>query len=151
MSDGLKAIKYAEDELGVHKVYREAVEAQKGLQEVIGRLIIARDKKRDLEQALIDREMEIALEQRSIHPEMPVTRMEALLKTLRNDDDTCRELKEEIRHELALIDGFEFDKGLRESSIKIMTARMTELGGYLQYLAAIKLEVVNAGTKPAIT
>lgn len=36
------------------------------------------------------------------------------------------------------VDGLEIDKTMAETDIRIVTARMTELGGLLQFMSALK-------------
>jgi chromosome segregation ATPase len=134
-----KALEYAENVLGVHDVWRDALQARNELDEALTPLSEARDKRRELEFLLQDAEMEVASEEWGKHSDMAVTRMEKHLKIAIQNNDRCRELREQIAKVQGDIDGFESDVEVAKASVRIASARLTELGGYLQYLAAIKL------------
>lgn len=137
-SAGVKALRYAEEQLHVHSVYEAAQEIRESLDKTFTGLSEARDKKRDLESRIVDVEMEIASEERGKHPDMSAAAMEKHLKIALHRNDDWRELREQLSTTIGDIDGLEFDKSIYEVDIKIAVSRMTELGGYLQYLAAIK-------------
>jgi len=144
-----KALSYAEDTLGVHSVYDDAVAFRDKLDKILTDLSEARDSRRDIEMKITDREMEITSDQRSKHPDMPVTRWDKHIKESFRDDDEMRALREQNFKVVGDIEGLEFDKQMCETDIKIGIARMTELGGYLQYLAAVKLgSVISQPEKP---
>jgi hypothetical protein len=134
-----KALAYAEVNLGVHTVYENAVAKRNELDSILTNLSEARDNRRDIELKITDREMEITIDQRSKHPDMPVTRWDKHIKESFRDDDEMRALREQNFKVVGDIEGLEFDKQICETDIKIAVSRMTELGGYLSYLAAVKL------------
>lgn len=138
MSDGLKALKYAEEQIGVHKVYEDAKQARVALDGCLTDLGKARDQKRDLEFRLHDREMEVAADEYGKHPDMAQTRMDKHLKRALAQDDDWRELREQLSKVTGDIEGLEFDRSVFEADIRIAVSRLQELGGYFQYLAAIK-------------
>lgn len=142
MSKPSDALKYAEEQLLVHEVYQGALAARASLDETLTELSKKRDVLRDKEFLLSDREMEVAADERGRHPDMSATAMEKHLKIALNNDDATRELREQIAHVRSDIEGLEYDRSMSEHDIKIACARMTELGGYLQYLAVIK-DVAN--------
>jgi chromosome segregation ATPase len=138
-SPGKKAIDYAEKTLGVHQVYEGCQAARNRLDETLTLLSESRDRRRELEFLVQDAEMEVASDEWSKHPEMAVGRMEKHLKIAIQSNDRCRELREQIAKLQGDIDGYEADVKVAETDVRIAVARLTELGGYLQYLAAIKL------------
>jgi uncharacterized protein YhaN len=138
MADSVKALNYAEDFLGVHKVYQEAISARQKLDKTLDALVGARYRKRELESSLVDREMELISEQRGIHPEFSATAMDAHMKRIKNADDDYREIREQISATTSTIDSLESNKTVDEVDIKIAVARLQELGGYFEYLAVIK-------------
>lgn len=142
-SDGRKALDYAEKELGVHVVYQTAVEARQKLDAILTDLSNARDRKRDTEARLMDAELEVANNEWAKHPDMAVTRMEKHLKTALAQDDTVRELREQVARAASDIDGLEMDKLMSETDIRIAVARLQELGGYFHYLAVIKQQAAK--------
>lgn len=138
MTDALKALRYAEDQLGVHTVYDDAKKKYAELDDVLSLLATAKDTKRDLEFRLADREQELAISEYSKHPDMAQTRMDKHIKQTLYQDDTWRELREQIGKANSDIEGFEFDRSAIDVELKVGIARMHELGGLLQYLAVIK-------------
>lgn len=143
VSDALKGLMYAEDTLGVHKVYEDALAKRNDLDGCLTLLSDARDKKRDLEFRLHDAEMEVASQEYGKHPDMAQTRMDKHLKVAITQDDTCRELREQLHRATGDIEGLEYDRSVVEVDIKIAVSRMSELGGYLNYLAEIKRAAVS--------
>ena len=138
MADPKKALDYAEQVLGVHSVYEEAKAARVELQSALDSLTGARMRKREYESALADREFELVTEERGKHPDMSVSGMEAHMRRIKNEDDACRELREQLMMVSAQIDAYETSKALAEADIKITASRLQELGGYLEFLAVIK-------------
>lgn len=138
-SPGRKAMQYAENVLGVHTIYEDAKAAKNQLDEALTPLSESRDKLRELEYLLQEAELEVASEEWAKHPEMAVTRMEKHMKAAIWNNDRCRELREQLAKVRGDIDGFEADVKVAEAGVRIAAARLTELGGYFHYLAAIKL------------
>lgn len=147
-SPGLKALKYAEEQLGVHSVYAAALAARESLDATLTSLSEARDKKRLLESQLQDAEMEVASEEHGKHPEMSATAMREHLKVALSNSGTVRELRESLSESVGDIDGLEADRKMSEIDISIASSRLQELGGYFQYLAAIKLAQTTRAEKP---
>lgn len=133
-----KALGYAENVLGVHSVYTGAVEARDKLDVLTSELSTLHDRKRMLTDRMTDREMEIASDERGKHPDMSQASMDKHMKVAVNSDPAVRALRDELRSVNDDIDGLEYDVRMVEHDIKIAVARMTELGGYLNYLAAVK-------------
>lgn len=150
------AIKYAEGLLGVHDIFEETVEARVRLDKLLDELAKKRDDVRDKEFLLSDKEMEIAADERGKHADMSATAMEKHLKITFSNDGDVRGFREQIARIKSDIEGLEYDRSVCEHEIRIGCARMTELGGYFQYLAVIKavankMEVTNAGTVTSTT
>lgn len=143
VSAGKKALDYAEDKLGVHSVYETAQKARNDLDTILTSLSEARDTKREVELRLSDAEMEVANDEWAKHSDMAVTRMEKHLKVALTNNDAVRELREQHVKAVNDIDGLEYDKLMAETDIRIAVARLQELGGYLQYLAVIKLQAAK--------
>lgn len=137
-SAGLKAIRYAEDNLNVHGVYDEAQAARGRLDDLMTEIAGARDQRREAEEALRDREMELAADEWANHPEFSATKMDGHLKTVRHNDGFHRAARDKVAKIVSDIEGLEYDIRLAEVDIRIAVARLHELGGYFEYLAAIK-------------
>jgi hypothetical protein len=137
-SSGLKALRYAEDQLKVHGIYDEAVAARGRLDSVLTDLSERRDKRRAVEEDLRTREWEVATEEWGKHPDFSATKMDQHLKQARYIDPICMDLRASVTDLTSDIEGLEYDKTMLETDIKIAVARLQELGGFLNYLAAIK-------------
>lgn len=133
-----KALTYAEDILGVHKVYEDAKAAQSALEETLVELDKWRMEKRKLENALSDREQEVIQQAWIDNPEMSQARMDKHVKVLIHTDAGWKVFRDSLSDALAKIDQLETDQRINEQDIKIATSRMSELGGYLHYLAEVK-------------
>jgi hypothetical protein len=132
-------VAYAEDTLGVHEILAGVIATREKLdKEILTTWANARDAKRKAESDLEDREMELVIAERGKHPEMSETAFRGHLKEVLFKDDGWRRIREHIRRLADDIDGAEVDRKLAERDIEIGCARMIELGGYLNYLAAAK-------------
>jgi hypothetical protein len=138
VSAAVKALKYAEVDLGVHAVYTECLGKRELLDETLNLLGTARDTKRSIEAQLQDIEMETIIEERGKHPEMSQAQMDKHIKASMYSNPQARILREDHAKLINDIDGLEMDKTMSETDIRIAVARLTELGGYFQYLAAVK-------------
>lgn len=137
-SPALKALKYAETNLGVHAVYTEATTAHIALDTCLTSLAESREQKRLLEDLMEDSQMEIVADERSKHPEMSEAGMTRHLKLAYASDARLKQNRIHLRSLANEIEGLEYDRAILETGIKISVARMSELAGYLTYLAAIK-------------
>lgn len=135
---GRKALTYAENELGVHAVYQEAQNFRAALDDTLTELGAARDKKRAVEVMLQDAELHVISEERSANPEMSQAQMDKHIKVVLSKNASIRALREQILEIVGDVEGLEFDRTMSETDIKIAVARLHELGGYFEYLAAVK-------------
>lgn len=145
-SPALKALEYAEFQLGVHAVYESALKAREELDGVLTEIDSIRDRKRSVEREISDLEMDILFEERSKHPEMSAAAMDKHLRLAYHQNGQLKALRENHVKTVGELDGREIDKSVLEADIRIATARMIELGGYLQYLAAVKLSTTTPAT-----
>lgn len=145
---GQKAIEYAEIQLGVSKVYTESLQKRNELDEILNELSELRDRKRDIDARLLDAEMLVAADEWSKHPDMSAARMDKHVKVAYSNSDEIRGYREELVKLVGDIEGREFDLKVCETDLRIAVARMTELGGYFQYLAAVKQAQTQQQAKP---
>ena len=132
-----KAIKYAED-MGVHRVFEEVVEQLENLDSLYGDLDKAQDRRRQLEEDYADREVELVGEMRGVHPNMSDTRFKSELKGWERTDKKLREIRVQLNTVRSEIQGLEYDVDLGKLRARVGAARLDELGGYFNYLAAVK-------------
>jgi hypothetical protein len=128
---------YAETKLGVHQVYEKAKELADKLDDELTRLDKAQDDRRKLEDDYADREVELTNEKRGIHPNMTDTRFKSEWRGWERSDEKLRTIRRELNIAKSVIQGCEIEIEMYRIRIKIEAARMTELGGYLNYLAAV--------------
>lgn len=131
-------VTYAETELGVHEVYEAAHVARDTLDGYFSEVATKRDERRRIESAIEDREADLLIEEYSKHADMSVAAMERHMKSVKHRDEELRKLKPELASVISDIEGLEYDIRVAEADVRIAVARMTELGGYLTYLAAAK-------------
>jgi hypothetical protein len=132
-------VAYAEDTLGVHEILEGVIAAREKLdKEILTTWANTRDAKRKAESDLEDREMELVISERGKHPDISETAFRGHLKEVLFKDTEWRRIRDHIRGLADDIDGAEVDRKLTERDIEIGCARMIELGGYLNYLAAAK-------------
>lgn len=139
MSSGLKALEYAEQQLGVHEVHVEAQVLGETLKVILQSLVNMRSKKRNLEDQVTEQEMVIASEEWGKHPDMSAARMESHLKVAKQKDPILRELREQLRGLAFDMDTAESERTACEADMRTAVGRLHELGGYFQYLAAVKM------------
>ena len=143
-SPAAKALAYAEKELGVHTVYEEARQARQFLESTLNMLRERRESRREEEARIESREMDIVADERGKHAGMSEAAMARHLKVVFHNDGYLRQLRTNLRELQDSIEGLEYDKVMAEVDIKIAVSRLQELGGYLQYLAAIKQSAGSA-------
>lgn len=145
-----KALKYAEDTLGVHEVFTEVVDELTKVDTLTTDLDKALDQKRYLADAYEDRYVALIGEMRGVHPSMSDTGFKTRLREWEREDAGLASLRAQQNTNAGEIQGLEFDIDMCKMRIRIGTARMEELGGYLHYLAAVKqAETLTKGTGDA--
>jgi hypothetical protein len=132
-----RALKYAEETLQVHDVFDAALQARSALSEVAQKVSDLKSKRRSIEAEIHDREMDLTIEEAEKHS-MSVSAMERHLKIVFHKDETLRNLRASLDATIAEYSTAEVAVQLCEVDVKIAVARLAELGGYLNYLAAIK-------------
>jgi len=135
---GAKALQYAEANLGVHKVYEEAQIAAARLAEAREAVVKARHEKGFAEREYTDAEYEFVTAQRSQLGEMSQTAFDKAIKVAINKEPRLRAMRGDLAQRSTSLEYLEASVSRLRVDVEIATSRMTELGGYLAYLAAIK-------------
>lgn len=146
MSGASAGLSYAEDTLGVHTVYEEAVAFQEALKTFLKELDELKSQKRNMTRLLDDRKMDLISDHRAKHPEQSQAAFDNHMKTVFHRDDSIAQCKLEISVIESSLDRKGSEVHLAEQNLKILIARMEELGGYLHYLGVLK---ASASNKPA--
>lgn len=133
-----KAVRYAEDNLGVHSLYQEIEDHLTDLNDALISYNEATQQVRLLAEKMEDREIELIGEYRAGDPKIAVAAIERRIKEDRANDDELAALRAEHRKA-------QDDQTLAESQVTILkyrlrgkTARLNELGGLLTFYAATK-------------
>lgn len=143
------ALAYAETTLGVHTVFEEANVLDGQLNELLTALDKAQDERRALDESINEAEMDLLIAERGKHPDHSEAAFGRHLKEVVHKDQPLKLLRLKRGMKAGECSGLELDIEYTKSRIRTMQARMVELGGYLQYLAACKLaEQTTQPTKP---
>lgn len=138
------AIDYAEVTLGVHSVYANTLAARKQFDELQKEAAKLRVERRRAEEAVEDYEMDLSTTERGTRPSMSATAFKEHMKGKLHANDLFRELKKKVADLDQRLDLLGDDMRVLDKDIRIGCSRMEQLGGYLQYLAAVK----SAAMKP---
>jgi len=128
---------YAENELGVHKVYKEAQTAHGELIAYHSSLLEAKDTRRRVTEEIADREAAVWREQRDKQPELSATALDAKAKLERRTDPALQDLRRSLQEAQSVEDMHEQSIKACQNRINIETARMIQLGGYFNFLVKI--------------
>lgn len=145
----LKALQYAERDLGVHAVYEGARTTRDNLDSVFTELAGLKDARRLQEASIQEREMAIVADERGKHPDQSAAWMERHLKLAFGTDPELIGHRHNLSQILGDIEGREYDARIQEIDLKVAIARMNELGGYLNYLSVVKASVGRSTTTPS--
>lgn len=127
----------AERELKLNEVYENALDAKNVLAEAVAALATLRSEKREFEMALAEREADVAQETWAENSDLPVTRLDKLVKVNVQSDQMAKVLRIKINQLSLEIDSREGMKSVAEADIRISTARMNELQGMLNFTVAL--------------
>lgn len=131
-------VEYAERTLGVHDVYREAVEAAEGLTKALDDRHTASNGIRDLTEALGQAEADLSVRERAANSEMSATAFDRHMKVAAQNDPDLQDLRHGLAQARASYDGADSRVKQYDTRVRIATARMEELSGYFHYLAVAK-------------
>ena len=141
-----KALAYAEQTLKVHEVFEETTAQLSTLDVLTTDLDKALDRKRELAEKYEDRYVQLLGEKRGTHPEMSDTGFKTRLREWEREDPELAIARNDQMAVASEIQGLEFDIDMCKVRLRVGSARMEELGGYLHYLAAVK-QAENANNK----
>lgn len=132
-------VQYAEDALGVHQVYETAMALQSQFQDLTDTLNNLRNIKRDQEMDLQVTEADVTLQVMNDTMGESLAARERAIKTALAESDDVQNKKQQVRVTTDLIAENESNRAAIKLRVESLNARMIQLGGYLQYLAAAKL------------
>lgn len=135
---GQKALDYAEQKLKVHAIYENAKLARQSLENVQAEILNLRSEKRSKEHSKATLEMELMERERAKDPSESVAAFERRFKVVLHNDGDIQGIVNDLFILASEIESLEYHSDILIKDIQIAVARMNELGGYFQYLAAVK-------------
>lgn len=134
------SVQYAEQHLQVNSVYTEALTLEAEYGELVEKVKVINDLLREVEDNLEERERSIAATLMADKDYVQLSKT-ALREAIKHDIDNNEEVID-LRRQIAVLKGdrasFEYDMKIRTQGIALRVARMTELGGLLNFYAAAK-------------
>lgn len=149
MTGGRAALDYAERELGVHSIFDHTQMHLEQHDTERSRLDNLCKRKAEKEADYTLAEYEFISEARAADPDSSQTAFEKAVKRLVALNPRLRELRKELVELAYEIDMSETNVARYRMMTELGIARMNELGGYFQYLAAIK-QAETASKTPAV-
>lgn len=137
-------VTYAEDTLGVHRVYEEAERRYNEHAMASDALDRTSDEIRSVRAEIEASEIELVSDLRAKHNDLSKTAFGELLKERIKEDADLRVLRTQLAHLEGVRAEYERQVKHHQLGIHLATARMEELGGLLEFYAACKL--VNSQT-----
>lgn len=132
-------VEYAEVELGVHSTWTDATARLDALQQALQTEHEAAQAIKQTKDKLADREREIVTQTRGGFHELSDTAWKTKLKELVHDDPASKELRDSLRSHEASHDQAGADVRYHTQGVQLYTARITELGGLLNFYAASRI------------
>lgn len=142
--DAAQAVGYAQS-IGLDSVYTEALQALEQWQQAERTVIATRHTRRQLEEQLEDREMEVASIERAANPDMSATAFKEHIRGPLRSDSASRELRSQLTEAQWQLDCAMLTSDDAKLTLRIKSARLNELGGYLTYLAAVRVASLQSG------
>lgn len=143
-------VNYAETQLEVHAVYEDCIAAQERLDKIHEGILSVKHSKTWAEESLKDAEAQFTIEQRAEFRELSQAAFDKQLKTSMRLDTNLKQLRQDIINYETNLATIEQQARSHESQIRILTARMNELSGYLVYLAALKNAQIQKDQKEKV-
>lgn len=141
------AVEWAEKNLGVNSVYAEALLLQEQLDDLANHLDKAQDVIREVNERIANRETDLYLHERSTHADQSATWLKEHVKHAERKDDTLTALRAELIAAQSNKSGFDYDWEVLRSQLRILEARMIQMGGYLNFLAVAKQAELTTKTQ----
>ena len=142
-----RAMAYAEQRLQVHDVYDETRSAHADLREAHKALIDHEQQAAGVVESMADREHVLVSAERAANADMSATAFKEHMKEVSQIDPDMKRLRGELAS--AHREADRAKQAIREAEllIRVGTARMEELGGLLQFYAAVKITRHATDTK----
>lgn len=133
-----KALAYAEDGLGVHRVWVNSEELVLKVQELYKTQASLEGNTRYLSTQIERRRGDLLMRVTEAHPDLSVAAHERHMRIVYGTDDELRTMVDSLNAEMGARDAIAAEIRGIETNLKAHVARMNELGGYFEYLSAAK-------------
>lgn len=133
-----QAVAYARDTLRFEQIWQDTQEQLDELMTVQQKLLQARSDRRLTDERITDREMEVVALQRAANEGMSATAFKEFVKGPLHADRDLIVLRAKRDNDSTALEWAEDQVRLLEARVRAGSARMNELGGYFNYLAAIR-------------
>lgn len=138
MSREGKAVKFAKDQLGVDEVYAEALDVHAKLEQSLTDIVRHSKEVRRLNDDIEAREVDVIIELRAANPDASGAAVERMAKEAYVSDQRLKELRETLRAEQHQHDLCQSAITASKYRLRILSARLNELGGLTAFYAATK-------------
>jgi hypothetical protein len=133
-----RAIAYAETRLKVHEVYLESCKALRLAEEGRALVTTLSHNKRVLQDAMTDVEMQLVSTERAAFPDMSQAAFDRHIKAVVHGDPDMTTLRLKLLEDQHQLDQADDSLHQAELTVRVLTARMEELSGLLNFYAATK-------------
>lgn len=134
-----RAIDFAKNTLAVDAVFDEARAALDELEDRQETLAKTSARRRNIEAEIADREIELIAEHRAANAEMSQAAFDRHMKVVLQQDDQLLDLRTTREAHVSEHERAEYDAERAKLQVRLLSARMEELGGLLHFYAAVKI------------
>jgi hypothetical protein len=138
MTPEAKALAFANAQ-GYQTTYNEARDTQLNLEDHLAQVPSVKNEKRITEQYMLDRDIELLLTVRkNLGPTASQASVEREHKIGLNVDPEMKRHRSDLRLQQLKLDDLESGIKSCEFELRLLTGRLNQMGGYFNYLAAVK-------------
>lgn len=138
MTEKKSPLAYAEDDLGVHEVYEEAQEAHEALKGALDTYAEQAKRIRQANDSVEQREFELAGEYRGQQHDMSQEALKRAIREAHRTDETLITMRKVLHDAQGKQEDAHAAIEQNKYRLRVLSARMNELGGLLAFLGAAK-------------
>lgn len=142
-------IEYAEEMLRVHAVHADAEAAHTALETALDHYAKSAQLIREITASIETREYDLVAEHRGANPDISQAALDRWLKEQVHADDTLKELHADLRTAQDHQAQEHADVEKNKYRLRVLSARMNELGGLLTFYAAAKYVAAQKRPEPS--
>ena len=131
-----RAVAYAEETLDVHGAYDRANEAVATLEDNLKVVRKTGQRRRSVEEQMLDREMELSAGERALNPDLSQAAFDRHMKTVLHNDARMGDLRTTLAAHRSEHERAEHEAELSRIRARVECSRLEELNGLLQFYAA---------------